>query len=85
MSKIFLLLVVVAVLSLFLQQFVEALFITTVLVFAVFFFLGLVFFFQGLTGGDTEQLITGLAIAVFSASYIMVSYYYMKRRERDKD
>ncbi len=85
MSKIFLLLVVVAVLSLFLQQFVEALFITTVLVFAVFFFLGLVFFFQGLTGGDTEQLITGLAIAVFSASYIMVSYHYMKRRERDKD
>ena len=85
MSKIFLLLVVVAVLSLFLQQFVEALFITTVLVFAVFFFLGLVFFFQGLTGGDTEQLITGLAIAVFSASYIMVSYYYMKKKERKRD
>jgi len=85
MSKLLVLLVAVAVLSLFLQQFVEALFITTLVVFVVFFFLGMVFFFQGLTGGDTEQLITGLVLTVFSATYIMVSYFYSKRKRERKD
>jgi len=85
MSKLLVLLVAVAVLSLFFQQFVEALFITTLVVFVVFFFLGMVFFFQGLTGGDTEQLITGLVLTVFSATYIMVSYFYSKRKRERKD
>ena len=84
MSKIVVFLVVLAVLSFFLQQFVEALFITTLIVFAVFFFLGMVFTFEGLTSADTEQLILGLAIAVFSASYILVSYFYLKGKGKLK-
>jgi len=83
MSKFIVFLVVLAVLSFFLQQFIEALFVTTLIVFAVFFFLGLVFTFQGLTSGDTQQLIFGLSIAIFSASYILVSYLYLKREKKN--
>jgi len=85
MSKLFLLIAVIAAVSFFLQQFVEALFITTLIVFTVFFFVGLVFTFQGLQTGDISQLVGGLAIAVFSASYILASYLYLKRKDKNKN
>jgi len=78
MAKFLVLLVALAVLSFFLQQFIEALFLTTLIVFAVFFFLGIVFTIQGLLTGDNTQLISGLAMSLFSAIYIAVSYYYYK-------
>ncbi len=84
MTKIFVLLAVLAVLTFFLRQFLEALFLTTVIVFTVFFFVGLVFTFQGLTTGDLSQLVGGLAIAVFAASYILASYMYMRKKRGEK-
>jgi len=83
MSKLLVFLLVLGVLSFFLQQFIEALFITTLIVFSFFFFLGMVFFFQGLSSNDTEQLIVGLAMAVFSASYILVAYLKMKGKREN--
>jgi len=83
MSKLLVFLLVLGVLSFFLQQFVEALFITTLIVFSFFFCLGMVFFFQGLSSNDTEQLIVGLAMAVFSASYILVSYLKTKGKREN--
>jgi hypothetical protein len=61
---------------------VEALFITTLIVFVVFFFLGLVFIFQGIQSHDTMQLIGGLAMSVFSASYVLVSYLQLKKKDK---
>jgi hypothetical protein len=83
MSKILLLIFVIGVVGFFLQQFVEALFIATLVVFTAFFFIGLVFTFMGLNSGDTAQLIGGLAITAFSASYILASYLYVKKKERE--
>jgi len=80
MTKFLVFLLVLAVLSFFLQQFIEALFLTTLIVFTVFFFLGIVFVFIGLFGGDNTQLIGGLSLAVFSATYISVSYFYYKSK-----
>ncbi len=83
MSKLILIIAIIGALSFFLQQFVEALFITTLIVFVVFFFVGLVFTFQGLSTNDISQLIGGLAIVIFSASYILASYLYIKKRKRE--
>jgi membrane protein DedA with SNARE-associated domain len=84
MSKLLVLLLAIGVLGFFLRQFVEALFIATVIVFTAFLFLGIAFTFQGLRTDDTQQVFIGLAMAVFSASYILASYIYVKRRkERD--
>ncbi len=84
MSKLLLLLVVVSLVGFFLQQLVEALFIATVIVFTAFMFIGLIFVFQGLSTNDTTQLIGGLAMTAFSASYILASYIYVKRKDREK-
>jgi hypothetical protein len=84
MAKFLVFLVALAVLSFFLQQFIEALFLTTLIVFAVFFFLGIVFSVQGLVTGDNTQLISGLAMSLFSATYIAVSYYYYKIKKKEK-
>ena len=85
MAKLFLIIAIIGIVSFFLQQFLEALFITTLIVFTVFLFVGLVFTFQGLTTSDISQLVGGLAISVFSASYILASYLYVKRnKERTK-
>jgi hypothetical protein len=84
MSKLLLLLVVVSLVGFFLQQLVEALFIATVIVFTAFMFIGLVFVFQGLSTNDTTQLIGGLAMTAFSASYILASYIYVKRKNGEK-
>ena len=81
MAKFLLLLAVLALLSFFLRQFVEALFITSVVIFAVFLFLGLVFTFQGLSGNDFQLFVFGLVMALFSASYILTSYIYLKRKK----
>jgi hypothetical protein len=51
-------------------------------VFVVFFFLGLVFIFQGIQSHDTMQLIGGLAMSVFSASYVLVSYLQLKKKDK---
>jgi hypothetical protein len=83
MAKLLVFLVALAIISFFLQEFIEALFLTTLVVFAFFFFLGMVFFFQGLTSNDTEQLIVGLAMAVFSAFYILVAYLRTKKKEKN--
>ncbi|MEO2152868.1 MAG: hypothetical protein ABGX24_00400 [Aquificota bacterium] len=82
MAKLFLLLVILAFVGFFFRQFVEALFITTLIVFVVFFFLGLVFIFQGIQSHDTMQLIGGLAMSVFSASYVLVSYLQLKKKDK---
>jgi Na+/phosphate symporter len=82
MAKLFLLLVILAFVGFFFRQFVEALFITTLIVFVVFFFLGLVFIFQGIQSHDTMQLIGGLAMSVFSASYVLVSYLQLKNKDK---
>ncbi len=85
MSKILALLVVLALVSFFLQQLVEALFVATVVVFTAFLFIGFVFAFMGLNSNDTVQLIGGLVIAAFSASYILASYIYIKGKRTKGD
>jgi len=83
MSKLLLLIFIVGVVGFFLQQLVEALFIATVIVFTAFMFIGLVFTFMGLNSNDTTQLIGGLAITAFSASYILASYIYVKQKSKE--
>jgi hypothetical protein len=83
MFKFLILIFVISVVSFFVQQFVEALFLATVIVFTTFMFLGLVFVFQGLSTNDTTQLIGGLAMTAFSASYILASYIYIKQKEKE--
>jgi urea transporter len=46
-------------------------------------FIGLVFTFMGLNSNDTTQLIGGLAITAFSASYILASYIYVKQKSKE--
>ena len=83
MFKFLILIFVISVVSFFVQQFVEALFLATVVVFTTFMFLGLVFAFQGLSANDTAQLIGGLAMTAFSASYILASYVYLKQKQKE--
>ncbi|NPB04804.1 MAG: hypothetical protein GXO08_00250 [Aquificae bacterium] len=84
MLKFLLLLAVLGILLFFLRQFLEALFLTTVVVFTVFFFAGLVFTFQGLTGGDWGQTLGGLAVATFAAAYLLAAYLHARRKKEEK-
>jgi len=82
MSKLLVLLLAIGVVGFFLREFVEALFITTVIVFITFFFLGTVLIFKGLQADDFNQLFTGLAMTLFSASYILASYIYIRAKKK---
>jgi len=83
MLKIVVLLFVLAAVGFFLRELVEALFIATLIVFAVFIFVGLVFTFRGLSTGDTAELLTGMSLVVFSAAYLLVSYLKVREKKRE--